>query len=412
MVVKSKKISFVDFWLEIYEHIRGRGKQTMSSSIGISWGIFIMVLLVGISNAFQDGVMKLFEDFNSSMVRVDAGVISEPSDGGVKNMRVRFDKKDVIQIRKNVTDIQNISSLLSTWTNVMSFGKYGNFEIRGFEEDYLRIINNNIIKGRDLNSMDFRDDRRCAVIGENVEKVLFKQKDCIGKEIVINNIPIMIVGVFKSSPTAPNDARAILVPASSYISVVDRDPKFSTIVYTSKGDKDISEQVRKQLAILHRFMPTDEKAIYIMTMEDQLKAFDTLFSGIRYFLWFVGISTLIGGVVGISNIMVSNVRERTREIGVRMAMGATPNDIKKMILGEAMVISVVAGICGIFVGWLVLSLVNLIFSGQDDLIGNLVIDIETTFFSMIIVMLAGLLSGLRPAHMAAYMNTINALQSE
>lgn len=401
-----------DYWYEVYEHIRGRKAQTVASCVGISWGIFIMVILVGVSNAFQDGVMDLFADFNSSMVRVDAGVVSEPSDGGMKNMQVYFEKRDVVQIRQNISDIQYISPLLSGWNRVSSVGNYGDFEIRGFDEDYLKILSIKMIRGRGLNVVDFRENRRCVIIGEQVEKVLFKQTDCIGKNILINNMPVMVVGVFKSSPTSPNDARAVMMPSTTYLSVVDKEPKFSTIVYTSKGDKDIVEQVRKQLGLLHRFVPTDQNAIYIMTLEDQLNAFDMLFSGIRYFIWFVGISTLVGGVVGISNIMVSNVRERTREIGVRIAMGATPNDIKKLILGESMAISLVAGACGIFVGWLVLNLLSQMFSGSEDLMGDLTIDVGTTIFSMFVVLLVGLFSGLRPAHLAAYMNPINALQSE
>ena len=148
-----------DYWYEVYEHIRGRKAQTVASCVGISWGIFIMVILVGVSNAFQDGVMDLFEDFNSSMVQVDAGVVSEPSDGGMKNMQVYFEKRDVVQIRQNISDIQYISPLLSGWNRVSSVGNYGGFEIRGFDEDYLKILSIKMIRGRGLNVVDFRENR-------------------------------------------------------------------------------------------------------------------------------------------------------------------------------------------------------------------------------------------------------------
>jgi putative ABC transport system permease protein len=404
--------SIGDFWAEIYEHIRGRGKQTIASCVGISWGIFIMVILVGIGNAFEEGIMKLFEDFNSSMVIVEAGTISEPTEGGVEGLQIRFNKEDISQIRQNVADIEYISPLLSTWTTVSAKGTYGNFEVRGFDEDYMHIISYRLQRGRTLNRRDFEEGRRCAVIGKNVETVLFKQTDCIGKEIYINNMPVKVVGVFKGSPTSPGDERAVLISSESYMAVVDNQPEYRQLVYTAKEDRKISEQVKKQIGAAHRFKPSDKKAVYIMTMEDQLKAFDTLFSGIRYFLWFVGISTLVGGVVGISNIMVSNVRERTKEIGVRMAMGATPNDIKKMIMGEGMAITMVAGVCGIIAGWAILQALNMIPRDDVVIIGSLLIDTGTTVFSMIVILAAGLISGLRPAHIASSMNPINALQSE
>ena len=404
--------SIGDFWAEIYEHIRGRGKQTIASCVGISWGIFIMVILVGIGNAFEEGIMKLFEDFNSSMVIVEAWTISEPAEGGVEGLQIRFNKEDISQIRQNVADIEYISPLLSTWTTVSAKGTYGNFEVRGFDEDYMHIISYRLQRGRTLNRRDFEEGRRCAVIGKNVETVLFKQTDCIGKEIYINNMPVKVVGVFKGSPTSPGDERAVLISSESYMAVVDNQPEYRQLVYTAKEDRKISEQVKKQIGAAHRFKPSDKKAVYIMTMEDQLKAFDTLFSGIRYFLWFVGISTLVGGVVGISNIMVSNVRERTKEIGVRMAMGATPNDIKKMIMGEGMAITMVAGVCGIIAGWAILQALNMIPRDDVVIIGSLLIDTGTTVFSMIVILAAGLISGLRPAHIASSMNPINALQSE
>lgn len=412
MVVGDRLSAVGDFWREVLEHIRGRGRQTIASCVGISWGIFIMVVLVGVGNAFQDGVMLLFRDFNSEMVRVNAGVVSEPAEGGADGVRVRFDKEDIINIRRNVSGMKYVSPLFSSWANVSARGTYGNFEMRGCDSDYLRMMTNRMAKGRDLNVRDFREGRRCAIIGENVADVLFKRTDCIGKKFVVNDMPVTVVGVFKSSPMTPNDARAIFVPSSCYLSVVDDSPQFSTMVYVSESGRDIAEQVRRQLGFRHRFKPTDPKAVYVVTMEEQLRAFDSLFGGIRYFLWFVGISTLVGGVVGISNIMVSNVRERTREIGVRMALGATPESIKGMILGETMLLSASAGAGGVAMGWLVLGVANLVPKGAETFLGELSVDMGTTVFSLIVILLSGLLSGLRPAHIASTMNPIKALQTE
>ncbi len=399
----------IDFWTEIYENIRCRSRQTIASCVGISWGIFIMIVLVGIGNSFQDSIENLFENFNSNRVEVYAGIISKPTHGGVEGARIRFDKNDISNLKLTIPDIEYISPVFSTLATISSLGHYDRFEVRGFDEDYLKMQENIILRGRNLNKRDFEEGRKCAIIGEDVEKILFRNKDCINKRIIINNMVLQVVGVFQNTPTTPNDARAVLTTSANYISIVDLMPQFTTLVYTSRSNRDIKEQIKKSLGATHHFKPSDEKAIYIITLEEQLSAFDKLFGGIRYFLWFVGVITLVGGVIGISNIMVSNVRERTCEIGVRMAVGATQNDIKKLIVGESIAITIVAGVCGIFLGWLVLQLIAQLMI--DELVSPS-IDLVTTIFSMIIIFISGLISGLRPAYVASSMNLISALQSE
>lgn len=402
----------VDFWCEVYEHVQNRIKQTIASCVGIAWGIFIMVILVGVGNALEHSIIKLFADYNSNSVEVYAGTISMPTDGGVEGATIQFDNEDIVTLRRNVADIEYISPLQSKWMLVKTFERNGTFEIKGVDVDYLEIKKSKIIKGRNLNIADFLDNRRCVVIGKNVESVLFKNCDCVGKSVIINDIPLTVVGVFNESPTAPNDARVIMMSTSNYMSVVEQQPKYTTFIYTAYNNKNVKELVRRQIGMKHRFKPQDEKAVYIASLDDQLKAFDTLFSAIRYFLWFVGISTLVGGVVGISNIMVSTVRERTREIGVRMAVGATPSNIKKLILGESAAITAVAGLGGILLGWGVLQIVNVISSSPDSLLGSPTLDVSTTIFSMIVILISGLVSGLRPAVTAATMRPIEALQAE
>jgi len=402
----------IDFWCEVYEHIQNRITQTVASCVGIAWGIFIMVILVGIGNALEHSILKLFADYNSNSVEVYAGTISMPADGGVEGAAIQFDHEDIITLKRNVSDIEYISPLQSKWMLVKTFQRNGTFEVRGIDADYLDIKKSKIIKGRNLNVADFSSKRHCVVIGTNVESVLFKECDCIGKNVIINDIPLTVVGVFNESPTAPNDARVILMSTDNYISAVEHQPEFTTFIYTAFDNKNVKDLVKRQLGMTHRFKPKDDKAVYMASLDDQLKAFDTLFSGIRYFLWFVGISTLVGGVVGISNIMASTVRERTREIGARMAIGATPNDIKKLILGESTAITLAAGFVGILLGWIVLQIVCVINNSPDSLIGNPTLDVGTTLFSMVVILISGLISGLKPAVTAASMRPIEALQAE
>ena len=401
-----------DFWIEIYEHIKNKASQTVASCIGIAWGIFIMIILVGIGNAFESSIMKLFADFNSNCVEVYAGTISMPMHGGIEGANILFDSQDIKDIKNSINEIEYISPLQSTWSLVRTFNCNGSFEIRGVDEDYFKIKRIKIYKGRNLHFADYKENRMFVMIGENVESVMFHNCDCIGKKIIINDIPYTIVGVFGSSITAPNDGRVVYMSTQNFMKSLDNNPKFSSFLYTAKNNTDIKDLVKRQIGLNHRFKPADDKAVYISTLEEQLKAFDSLFSGIRYFLWFVGISTLVGGIIGISNIMVSNVRERRREIGIRKAIGANPNQIKMMILGESIAITLVAGIGGIVLGWIILGIICIFNTDPDSVLGNPVLDMQTTIFSMLIILISGVISGLKPAVTAASLQPIQALQTE
>lgn len=398
----------LDFWAEILEHIRVRANQTLSSCIGIAWGIFIMVVLVGVGNCVEDSLTKLLTNERNNSVTVMGRTITKPMKGGVEGATVQFEKQDISDLCIAIPEIDGISPYTSSFVNVRSDNSYGNFEIAGVDQPFFNVQKMELVGGRLLNHSDFANHAKNVMISTYMRDVLFDKKDPLGKYVVVNDIAFKVVGVFSILMYD----RIMITPFDSFVSAVNNTPKFNTFIYTS-GNHNVKQRVKNFLGSRFGFEPGDNNALYFQTYEESLESIDQVFNYVRYFLWFIGVSTLVGGIIGIANIMVANVRERTREIGVRMAVGATPQSIKNLILGETIVITLMAGAIGISIGWMLLELIGMLIDamGVDSVVAPS-LDVTTTFFSMIVLLIAGLVSGLRPATMASEMKPIEALQSE
>lgn len=397
-----------DFWAEILEHIRVRANQTLSSCIGIAWGIFIMVVLVGVGNCVEGSLTKLLANERNNSVVVTGRTITKPMKGGVEGASIQFELQDINDLCLAIPEIDGISPYTSAVVNVRSELSYGNFEIAGVDQPFFNVQKIELKEGRFLNHRDFAEHEKNVMISTYMRDVLFEKKDPIGKYVIVNDISFKVVGVFSILMYD----RIMITPFESFVSGINNTPKFNSFIYTS-GDHNVKQRVKNFLGSRFGFEPGDNNALYFQTYEESLQSIDQVFDYVRYFLWFIGVSTLVGGIIGIANIMVANVRERTREIGVRMAVGATPQSIKNLILGETIVITLMAGAIGISVGWMLLELIGMLIDamGVDSVVAPS-LDVTTTFFSMIVLLIAGLVSGLRPATMASEMKPIEALQSE
>ncbi len=397
-----------DFWAEILEHIRVRANQTLSSCIGIAWGIFIMVVLVGVGNCVEGSLTKLLANERNNSVVVTGRTITKPMKGGVEGASIQFELQDINDLCLAIPEIDGISPYTSAVVNVRSELSYGNFEIAGVDQPFFNVQKIELKEGRFLNHRDFAEHEKNVMISTYMRDVLFEKKDPIGKYVIVNDISFKVVGVFSILMYD----RIMITPFESFVSGINNTPKFNQFIYTS-GDHNVKQRVKNFLGSRFGFEPGDNNALYFQTYEESLQSIDQVFDYVRYFLWFIGVSTLVGGIIGIANIMVANVRERTREIGVRMAVGATPQSIKNLILGETIVITLMAGAIGISVGWMLLQLIGFLIDamGVDSVVAPS-LDVTTTFFSMIVLLTAGLVSGLRPATMASEMKPIEALQSE
>jgi len=406
---------FTDFWHEIFEVIKRKPSRAILSSVGIAWGIFILILLIGIGSGFEKGVFKLFKGYSKSTTYVYASETSIGYRGTQMGKRVFFTEDDLQMLKLNIPEITLISPEVSHWGTVYADMKTGWFETRGVCSDYFNIKILEIDNGRILNYLDMQECRKVALIGENVADVLFKREQPLGKQIRINQDVYQVVGIIKNTILSSNEARVVYIPYSTYRQSRAEAELFMTMLFASKDKADskaINNRVRSFMARKYQFDPMDEKVFYFNSMEEQVKAFTDLFTTLKKFLWFMGISTLISGVIGVGNIMYSTAKERTREIGIRKSVGASSASIKTMFIWESIALTSVAGYLGILLGWLLLKGVGMLITEDTVMMEKPGIDLPTTITAMLILIIFGTLAGLKPAMYASELNPIEALKEE
>jgi putative ABC transport system permease protein len=406
---------FFDFWGEIYEYIKRKPQKVIVSSIGIVWGIFILTLLIGVGNGFERGVFKVFSGFAVNSTYIFASETSVEYKGTAINKKIFLNEMDLDILKKTVPEIIHISPEVSQRKLVLHKNKTGLFEIKGVYPAYFSIKLIETEVGRILNPLDMQKNRKTALIGENVVEVLFKDQNPIGEMIQIDREIFQVVGTIKNTILNSSEERAIYIPFSTYLSILYDAQNFSTVVYNQEetmNSKKIQLNIRSRMARKYQFSPDDDNVFYFNSIEDQVKAFSELFSTLKKFLWFMGISTLIGGIIGIGNIMYATTKERTMEIGIRKAIGAKPSEIRGMIMGEAIALTSVAGSLGLILGWSILEIIGLFIDEDSLIMGKPSIDIITVIVALLILIISGTLAGLIPAIYASELQPIDALRED
>lgn len=404
-----------DLFLEIWEALKRKPARTILTSVGISWGIFILILLVGIGSGFERGVFKLFGGYAKSATYVIATQTEKSYKGTNVGQKINFELSDIELLKKNVPDIQYISPELSNWNIIHSGMSVGSFEIRAVFPEYFHIKLIEADEGRMLNHNDMSQNRKCVVIGKNVADVLFKRQHPIGKKLQIKGETYNVVGIIKSTILSANEERVIYVPYSTYLLSDAYAKSFSAIVYSTKNDSLFAETkalVNSHLCRAKVISPDDKNAFYFSSMEEQVEAFRNFFDMLRKFLWFMGISTLISGIVGVANIMYIAAKERTREIGIRKALGAKPSQIKSMFIYESIALTIISGVIGIIGGWLCLIGIGLFIDDDTPMMDKPNLELITTISAMIVLVISGTASGITPALYASALSPIDALKEE
>lgn len=405
----------VDFLYEIWESIRRKPTRVILTGLGISWGIFILVLLVGVGKGFEKGVLKLFDGYSKSSTYVFASQTSKTYKGTNIGCPITITADDLRHLRRTVPEIINISPEISQWKIVYSEKAQGSFDVRAVYPEYFNIKLLKAEEGRLLNFLDMNECRKCVLIGKNVADVLFNHENPVNKEIRIGSEVYVVVGIIKDTLLSFSEGRVIYMPYSTYIRINATAMNFSTIVYSicdGVESKEVNDHVKSILSRIKCVAPDDDSVFYFNSMEEQVKAFQSLFDTLKGFLWFMGISTLISGVIGIGNIMYISAKERTREIGIRKSLGARSSIIKRMFLCESIAITSIAGYVGIAFGWVCLKLIGMLIDDNTVMMDKPQISILITLFAMLILMIAGVLAGLRPAMYAADLRPIEALKEE
>ncbi len=403
-------------WQEIFSTMRKNKLRTFLTSFSVFWGIFILMILLGSGNGLKKGVMHNFSDATNS-VWMWGGTTSMSYEGLNSGRQVSFKNDDLEYLSLAYDELENISGRLYYWggdhqTSYKS--EYGDFNIQAILLGHQITENLKLIKGRLLNQYDIDNYRKVAVIGRIVEERLFKGEDPIGKYINVDGIPFLVVGVFEDIHDGEMDVLYIPLPVAQKTFSPGTDAGLITFTLGDLNVKEseiLLEDIKKALAKKHSFNPEDQSALGNWNALKEYKEMLTLFNGINIFVGIIGIFTLIAGLVGVSNIMLIVVKERTKEIGIRKAIGATPGSIIGLVVLEALIITSFAGYLGLLAG---ISLLEVVASKMpaSDFFRNPGVDFTMAIMAAGLVVLAGTIAGLVPAFRASKIKPIVALRDE
>ena len=406
----------IDKWQEIYSTIRKNRLRTFLTGFSVAWGIFMLIILLGSGYGLENGVKSEFEGDAENTLWVNQGITSKSYKGYKPGRFIRFTNQDYEHTR-DIRDVEYLSGRFTIWeNNTLSYGnEYGSFDIFCAHPAYGKVENLEMTRGRFLNETDINDFRKVTALGRLVDEALFKGEDPIGKYIRVAGIPFKVVGVF-DDPGGDRDLSRIYIPISTAQMVFNRGNRFTNLSMTV-GDapversQEMVEEIRKDFAQRHHFDPEDQRAIFIWNNVENYNRFMRLFSNIRLFIWVIGIGTIIAGIVGVSNIMMIVVKERTKEIGIRKSMGATPGSIVSLIMQESILITAFAGYVGLVAGVGMLELVAEMMPATDYF-ANPEVNISVALGATLLLIISGAIAGFVPSRKASSVKPVVALRDE
>ncbi len=413
----------LDKWQEIYYSLRKHKLRTALTAFGVFWGIFMLVVLMGAGNGLRNGVMQDF-DIAKNAVFVWSEQTSLPYQGLQPGRPINFKNADIDAIKAAVNGIEIISprNFLQGDFRVIRGDKSVSFQVYGDYPDYVHVKPMIITSGRFINQRDINERRKIAVIGSQVRSRLYEaEEDPIGTYIEIKGVPFMVVGTFDSplaSDDAIDDVQTIYLPNTTMQQAFNQAENVGWFGFIPKEGvpaAEIESQVKSLLAQRHKIHPDDRSALGSFNVEKEYQEVQGLFAGIKAVSWLVSVMTIIAGVVGVGNIMLIIVKERTKEFGVRKSVGAPPWSILSMIILESLVLTGVAGYMGLLAGVGFVELINFAlveFDAQSDFFTNPEIDFQVSLTALLVLVVAGTLAGVVPARKAANTNPVIALRDE
>lgn len=411
----------IERWQEIFEAIRKNKLRTFLTGLSVASGIFILVILLAIGQGMSNGVEKEFERDATNRISVWTNVTSVEYKGLNPGRFIEMDNRDYeMAVIKNSDQLELKSGVFSRWGQLTTYKKEnGSYRVEGVRADYQFLENATLVSGRFINQSDLNTNEKVAIIGNQVYLDLFKNKSALGEYVDIAGIKFKVVGVY-SDPGGEREETRIFIPLTTAQRVYNAGDKLRSMAFTlEKQDKyedalaaseAFSAQLTADLKTKHTIAPSDERAVNVNNTLENTKKFYDLNNMIRWFFWGVGICTIIAGVVGVSNIMLIIVKERTKEIGIRKAIGAQPWSIIGMILHESIFVTAIAGFVGLIFSLFLLQLVGPFI--ETDYIRNPSVDFSVAITTVIILVVAGAVAGFFPAYRAANIKPIDALRDE
>jgi putative ABC transport system permease protein len=412
----------IDHWQEILFTIRKNKLRTFLTAFSVAWGIFMLMILLGFGTGMQKGVEYDFHQDAVNSIWFNPGQTSMPYKGMKPGRNITLKNEDLVALNQKVSGIEYSAGRFFCYGEftVRYKEKYSSYQVLGITPEMMYIENQTPKQGRYINTLDMQEKRKVAIIGPKVVEGLFsKNESPIGKWIDVRGIQYKIVGVYNDQGDE-GEVNRIFIPLTTAQLAYNAGNQLHTITFTVGNasvaeSKKIAESARTILSEKYQFDPKDDRAIFIWNNVENFQRFVNLFLGIKIFLWVIGIFTIIAGIVGVSNIMLIIIKDRTREIGIRKALGATPASIIGLFLQESILITVIAGYIGLIAGIGIIETIKwalIRFSVDAPYFRDPDIDLLTAGMATLLLVLAGALAGYIPAKKAAKVNPIVALREE
>ena len=415
-----------DRWTEILEALNANRFRTFLTAFGVAWGIFILVALLALINGLRAGVSKDFGNFATNSMFVWTQGTSMPYKGLPKGRRLRFKVEDVQVLKDNFPQLTYVSprNQLGGYqgaNNVTRKEKTGAFTINGDYPEFIKQQPMDIIQGRFISHSDINEKRKAIVIGGDVVKTLYdKGEEVIGTYIKINGVNFMVVGIFQAANSDGNneeDANTIYVPFTTFNQVFNYGDNVNWMAVTAEDQTSITSlkpQILAKLREQRTIHPNDLRALGNFDRAEAFGRITGLFDILTFVGFFVGTLILISGMIGIINIMLIVVKERTKEIGIRRAIGASPWEIRSQIIQESLVLTIISGMCGVAVAAGLIWIMNYALeqSGPVDNFANPTVNVGIILIAFLILIFSGIAAGMIPAFKATKMKPVDALRIE
>jgi putative ABC transport system permease protein len=417
----------IDKWQEIFATIKKNKMRTFLTGFSVAWGIFMLMILLGAGNGLSNGVSQNFMRDAINAMWLWGGRTSIPYHGLQEGREIRFTNADY-DILKDLEGIEFTSGRYYINGNQFSYGnEYGEYTAITCHPELKEVESIELVEGRFVNQVDIEQTRKSVVLGKDIYDALFKEKNAIGEYVRINNIPFKVVGICtEGGGTRHRNAYIPVTTGQKVFNGSNRLHNFALTINaeTLEESQAIEARVRNTMARKHKFDPDDDSAMGSYNkLEDVIQTMK-IFQAIDIFIWIIGIGTLIAGIVGVSNIMLIVVKERTKEIGIRKAIGASPRSVIGLILLESILITTVAGYIGLVLGTGLMEVISLFVEKQyemqaatnggngETLFLNPTVDLGIALTATLVLVVAGAIAGYIPAKRAARIKPIVALRDE
>lgn len=409
--------SFQDKLQEIFHNLGKNKLRTILTGFAVSWGIFMLIILLGSGYGLENGVHKAFSEDAINSVWIKGGQTSMPYRGLKQGRRIRLKNDDYKDLKQSINGREYISArnFMGRNTTVRYRSLAGKFPVAGIHPEYAALEMLKAGAGRLLNAPDQAGRRKVAILGPKAKQELFSSGSAVGQYVQIKNIPFQVVGVFTDEGDKWGLDR-VYIPISTMQHLFSRKDRVHSVAMTIdtsavQSPQAVEHDIRQRLAQRHHFNVEDRRAVFTHNTLISYQKYMRLFANIRLFIWIIGIGSIVAGIVGVSNIMLITVKERTREIGIRKAIGASPGSIIDLILTEAVIITFFFGYLGLVAGIAALEIMAHMIQSVDYF-KNPEVNLATAFGALFLLVLSGTLAGLFPARRAAGIRPVEALHDE